>query len=183
MSLIRRVARPMLASVFVVGGVQTARNPGAAAKKAEPVALPIAERVPGLPTDSESLVRINAVTQVGAGVLLATGRLRRLSSLALFSSLVLTTAAGHPFWQEQDEALRRQHLMHFLKNVGLGGGLLLSLVDTNGAPSLGWRARRRAERAGAALHVGRDAAAGAIHSGRDSAGALLARTADALPVG
>lgn len=172
MSLIRRVARPMLASIFVVGGAQTARSPAGPAKKAEPVALPVATRVPGLPADAESLVRINALTQVGAGLLLATGRLRRLSSLALLVSLALTTAAGHPFWQEDDEAARRQQMLHFFKNVGLGGGLLLSLVDSGGAPSLGWRARRRAAKAGAA-----------IHAGRDAAGALLTRTARALPTG
>ena len=173
----------MLVSVFVVGGAQTARNPAGAAKAAESVALPIAERVPGLPTDSEALVRINALTQVGAGLLLATGRLRRLSSLVLFGSLALTTAAGHPFWQEDDEAARRGQLIHFLKNLSLGGGLLLSAMDTDGAPSLGWRARRRAERAGAAFQGGKGVAAGALSSGRDTAGALLSRTTDALPIG
>ena len=183
MSLTRRLARPMLASVFVVQGAQTAREPGGPAKKAESVALPIAERVPGLPTDSESLVRINGLVQVGAGLLLSLGRLRRLSSLALFGSLALTTAAGHPFWQEDDEATRRQQRIQFLKNVSLGGGLLLSVMDTDGAPSLGWRARRRANQAGAVLHAGRDTAGAAIHSGRDSAGALIARTTDALPIG
>ena len=162
----------MLSSVFLVGGIQTARNPGGAAKMAEPIALPIAEKIPGLPTDTEMLVRINAIAQVGAAAMLATGRLRRLSSAVLFGSLALTTAAGHPFWEEDDEKARRGQLIHFLKNLSVAGGLLLSMVDTDGKPSLGWRARRRAERTSASLKAGTAGAA-----------AALARTTDALPLG
>jgi hypothetical protein len=32
--------------------------------------------------------------------------------------------------------------MHFLKNLGLLGGLLLAAADTEGRPSIGWRAER-----------------------------------------
>jgi putative oxidoreductase len=183
MSFTRRVARPMLSSIFVVGGYSAARDPGARAKQAEPIALPIAERVPGLPADAEQLVKINGYVQVGAGLLLATGKFRRLASLVLFGSLVPTTMAGHAFWQEDDEAARRQQLTHFLKNLGLAGGLLLSALDTDGAPSVGWRARRRAARAGQAIQSGRASAGAVLSAGRDNAGALVARAGDALPVG
>ena len=143
MTLIRRIARPLLAASFVSGGVDTLRNPGPRAEKAEPVAPPIAERLP-FPTDTDQLVKINAGVQVVAGVLLALGRVPRLASCALAGSLVPTTLAGHRFWEEEDETRRAQQQIHFLKNLGLLGGLVLAAVDTGGAPSLGWRAKRAA---------------------------------------
>jgi uncharacterized membrane protein YphA (DoxX/SURF4 family) len=154
MSLSRRIARPLLASIFVAGGVDAINNPGSKAKAAEAVTVPLTESVPALPRDTETLVRINGAVQVGAGLLLSVGRFRRLAALALIGSLVPTTYAGHRFWEEDDEMSRQAQRIHFLKNVGLVGGLLLAAVDTEGAPSLAWRARRGADAAGHAVHRG-----------------------------
>ena len=66
-----------------------------------------------------------------------------LAALALIGSIVPTTYAGHRFWEETDEATRAEQRMHFFKNLGLLGGLLLAAMDTEGKPSLGWRAKRR----------------------------------------
>jgi hypothetical protein len=58
----------------------------------------------------------------------------------------------------EDEGKRKQQQIHFLKNVGMLGGLVLATFDTEGAPSIGWRAKRRAgkvrDRAREALPVG-----------------------------
>ena len=145
MTLIRRIARPLLAASFVSGGIETLRNPAPRVEKAEPVAPPIADRLP-LPNDTDQLVKINAGVQVVAGVLLAIGRVPRLAACALAGSLVPTTLAGHRFWEEEDGTRRAQQQIHFVKNLGLLGGLVLAAVDTEGAPSLGWRARRAAGR-------------------------------------
>jgi putative oxidoreductase len=146
MSITRRIARPLLAASFVSGGLETLRNPAPSVEMAEDVAPKVAEPLP-LPDETDQLVKINAVVQVVAGVLLALGRLPRLTACALAGSLVPTTLAGHRFWEETDEAQRAQQQIHFLKNAGLLGGLLLAAVDTGGAPSLGWRAKRAARRA------------------------------------
>ena len=74
---------------------------------------------------------------------------------ALIGTLVPTTYAGHRFWEETDDAARAQQRIHFLKNLGLLGGLILCLVDTEGKPSLGWKARRSAKRAGLAISSGK----------------------------
>ena len=58
----------------------------------------------------------------------------------LAASLVPTTYVGHPFWQEPDPSQARQQRTHFLKNLGLLGGLLLAAVDTEGQPGLAYRA-------------------------------------------
>ena len=152
--LVRRIARPLLGAPFVVLGFQALREPGGRVEIARPIVEKVTEvadkQLPvQVPRDPEQWVRINAGVMVGAGALLSLGRLPRLSALLLSGTLVPTTAAGHRFW-EHDGATRQQQLIHFLKNVGLVGGLLIAAVDTEGKPSVGWRARRAA---GAAAEV------------------------------
>ena len=144
MTITRRLARPLLASVFVTAGIDTLRNPGPRAKMAEPVTSAAASVLP-IPADTEMLVKLNAGVQVGAGVLLATGRFPRLAACALAASLVPTTAAGHRFWEEGDPARRKQQQVQFFKNLSMLGGLILAAVDTEGAPSLTWRAKQAIE--------------------------------------
>lgn len=147
MSLIRRVARPMLAAMFVVGGLDQLRHP---AKQAPKVA-PLADRVgPALhlPDDAELLVRANGAAMVGGGTMLALGKMPRLSSMVLAGTIVPTTYVGHPFWQEKDAAVRAQQRTAFLKNLAVLGGLLLASVDTEGRPGLAYRMHLAGESAG-----------------------------------
>ena len=151
MTITRLLARPMLASTFLVGGANALRNAPALAAKARPVTqklTPLADKaVPQapIPSDPVMLVRLNAVAQIGAGLALATGRLPRLSALVLAASLVPTTAAGHRFWEEEDPAQRSNQRIHFFKNVSMLGGLMIAGLDTEGRPGLAWRARRAAK--------------------------------------
>jgi uncharacterized membrane protein YphA (DoxX/SURF4 family) len=133
------------------------RNPSAKAEKAEAVTGPLSKGVGANPPSAETLVRVNGAVQIGAGLLLATGRFRRLASLALIGSIIPTTVAGHRFWEETDPATRAQQRVHFLKNLGLLGGLILAAVDTEGAPSLGWRAKHRAQQVEVGMALGRAA--------------------------
>lgn len=138
--LVRRLARPLLASVFVTAGVSALRSPSArtdrVAKMLERVPTP-----PSLPRDPDVLVRANGAALLGGGLLLATGRLPRLASTLLAASLVPTTAVEHAFWEESDPQRRAAQQALFLRDVGLLGGLLLAAVDTAGKPGLAWRAQ------------------------------------------
>ena len=151
MTVSRMIARPMLASMFVVGGVNALRNAPALAHKAGPVAdklLPLVHKAaPALPIpeDPVTQVRVNAVVQIGAAAALATGRAPRLSSAVLAASLVPTTLAGHRFWEAPDKETRAQQQLHFFKNVSMLGGLIIATGDTNGKPGIAWRARRAAK--------------------------------------
>lgn len=145
--ILRRLARPMLAGIFVYGGLQALRAPDAHAEATKPLLHDMAEkaneRLPlQVPTDPTTLVKVDAMVKIGAGLALAAGRFPRLSAMLLAGSLVPTTAATHRFWEEKDANRRQQQLLEFLKNAGLLGGLLLASADTAGKPSLGWRARR-----------------------------------------
>lgn len=137
MSPTRSLARPLLASMFVVGGLEALRTPGGRVEAA---------RAAGL-SEPEKLVRANALTQLLGGLALATGRLPRLSSLALAGTLVPTTWVGHPFWSETDPAAKKGQQIHFLKNVSMLGGLLLAFADTGGRESLPHAAARVTRRA------------------------------------
>ena len=142
-SLSRTIARPLLAAVFISDGWDAIRNPSGQVKQAEPVLLSIAEKVSVLPQDAETLVRMNGAVMVGAGTLMAVGKFRRLAALALIGSIIPTTYAGHRFWEGEDEATKAQQRIHFLKNLGLLGGLILEAFDTEGSPALMWRATHR----------------------------------------
>ncbi len=151
MTVSRLIARPMLATMFITGGINALRNASALAPAAEPVADKVvpevkkrAPQVP-LPEDPVNQVRLNGAVQVVAGLALATGRAPRLSALALAGTLVPTTLAGHAFWQESDKDARADQQIHFFKNVSMLGGLLIAAGDTEGKPGVAWRARRAAK--------------------------------------
>ncbi len=148
MTIVRLAARPLLASMFVVGGLDSVRNAGKKADAAEPVTdrlVPLLRKaIPQLPEDPATLVRINGAAQIGAALMLATGRLPRTSATVLAATLVPTTAAGHRFWEEKDPQRKATQRVHFFKNASMLGGLLLAAVDTEGKPGVAWRARRAA---------------------------------------
>jgi uncharacterized membrane protein YphA (DoxX/SURF4 family) len=144
MTVLRAIARPMLASIFVIQGYDTLRNPERVAPVAEPVVRRLAERVPAVPAKTEHAVRVNGAVQLAAGSFLALGWLPRLSALAIAATLVPTTAAGHRFWEAEEEGTRAQQRIQFLKNLAMFGGLLIAGADTAGRPSLAWRTRHAA---------------------------------------
>ena len=147
----------MLASAFVVGAVDTLRDPTPRVDKVEQSPSRLRDRLPSyLPEDPKTLVRLNAAVQVGAGLMLATGRMPRVAAGVLAGTLAPTTIVGHPFWTETEPAARRQQRMQFAKNVSMLGGLLLTVVDTEGRPGFAWRAR----------HAGHHAAATAARTRR-----------------
>lgn len=164
--LVRRLARPMLSSIFVTSGFSAIRNPDPKAPIAAPFLDKLRSVLPAqaaalIPADAATAVRVNGGVQIVGGLLLATGRVPRVASLALAGSLVPTTLAGHAFWQEDDPTKRAQQQIQFFKNVSLMGGLLIAAVDTEGKPSAAWRTRAAAQHAG-------DAVASALPSGSDS---------------
>ena len=104
----------MLSAMFIAGGIDSLRNPAAKVPAAEKVAPEIAGRLP-LPDDTEQLVKINAAVQVGAGGLLALGKLPGWRRWPSARPLIPTTLAGHRFWEEQDAAQQRAQRIHFLQ--------------------------------------------------------------------
>jgi uncharacterized membrane protein YphA (DoxX/SURF4 family) len=170
--LIRRVARPMLSTAFIARGVEALRSPKPAADAARPT-LEGLSKLPdpvgtNVPLNAETVARVNAIVQIGGGLLLATGKLPRVASAALALSVVPGSLGGHTFWNETDPHRKADERRAFLTDVSLIGGLIIAAVDTEGKPSLGWRGRRAAHKVSeavtAALPVGAAATSGLADS-------------------
>lgn len=149
MSLSRLVARPLIAAGIIYMAQGSLRNPSVVAPAAAKVTdrvVPLAKKagVP-LPSDTETLVRLNAGVQVVGALAIGTGKAPRLGALAIAGSLVPTTVAGHAFWTEKDPVAKKMQTIQFAKNTSLLGALLVVAGDTDGKPGLAWRARRAAK--------------------------------------
>src|ERR1700687_2604710 len=143
--LIRRIARPMLSAFFIGQGVDPLRSPNPAADAARPT-LEGLSKLPdpigtNVPSDAETFARINAVVQIGGGLLLATGKVPRLASAVLAFTVVPGSLGGHMFWNEVDPQRKADQRRAFLTDLSLIGGLIIAAADTEGKPSLGWRRR------------------------------------------
>ncbi|MGK8523756.1 DoxX family protein [Nocardia asteroides] len=154
--LLRRLARPLLATAFVVDGVDTLRRPDERAKAASELLQRGQRQLPDevaakLPSNPHTVVQINALAQVSGGVLLALGKAPRLAALVLAATVVPSAVTEQDFWNEQDPARKSAKRNAFLKDLGLLGGLMIAAADTEGKPSLGWRGRRAARDAAAAV--------------------------------
>lgn len=112
--LLRAAGRAGIAGMFIVGGLDSVRQPASKAPTAAKIGTP----------QPELAVRLNGAAMVAAGSLLALGIRPRLSALVLAGCLVPTTLAGHPFWEIEEPDQRRPQQIHFLKNVSMLGGLL-----------------------------------------------------------
>jgi putative oxidoreductase len=157
---VRTLARSLLASMFIVGGIDALRRAPALAPVAENVTEPVSEQV-GIDASTETLVKVNGGVQLAGGVMLATCFLPRWGALALAGTLVPTTLAAHRFWEEEGEA-KTQQMIHFCKNAGLLGGLLFAALDHGGRPSVFWTTKRAVGGAAAAVGAGAGAALDAV---------------------
>ncbi|MBA3339068.1 MAG: DoxX family protein [Geodermatophilaceae bacterium] len=173
--LVRRLARPLLGSMYVLGGIDQARHPGEKTPAAEGVVKFLSERTSAPVPDVATVVRLDGIAKAVAGIGLSLGRAPRLSAAVLSASLIPTTLAAHAFWKIEDPDQRGQQKLEFFKNASMLGGLLLAAVDTAGKPSVAWRTRRAARRL--AKNVGT-----AAESTSESAERVARRTRKALPV-
>ncbi len=145
MSLSRRLARPLLASIFISSAIPMLKDQSYLHGQIRDAGL----------SEPELLAKAHVYSNLAGGLALATGRFPRLAALGLAVNLVPTTLVGHPFWSSpEDQKIVQQ--INFFKNLGLLGGLLLAANDTDGRESLphavgrvSRRTARKAEKAAA----------------------------------
>jgi uncharacterized membrane protein YphA (DoxX/SURF4 family) len=183
--LIRRIARPMLSAAFISRGVDAVRSPKPAAEAARPT-LEGLSKLPdpvgtNVPSNAETVARVNAAVQIGGGLLLASGKLPRVASAALALTVVPGSLGGHTFWRESDPQRKADERRAFLTDVSLIGGLIIAAVDTEGKPSLGWRGRRAAHKVSEAVTAALPM--GAATGGALTDSALAERVGHGLQVG
>ncbi|GAA3295450.1 DoxX family protein [Arthrobacter citreus] len=148
MSVVRMLARPLLATGFIAAGVDRLRDADQTAEQLRPTLnrvggmVPSASAVTGNP---QLVAKVLGATQVGAGALLALGKLPRLSGVLLAGTAVLNAVVEYKNADTDTPDERKARRAGLLKNLSLIGAVLLVAVDTNGRPGLAWRAGHLAD--------------------------------------
>ncbi|MGI5167697.1 DoxX family membrane protein [Spirillospora sp. CA-253888] len=167
------LARPFVAAPYIMTGLETLRDPRQRAEQVAPTVKPIADRLDWLPTkDPESLVRIQGAVSLGTGVLLLTGRFRRLTTLLMAAQIVPTLATEHRYWTEDDPERRASERSHLLKNASLFGALVMVATEPRKSPRTAELRRQLREaqiRAGAESKALRREAAAELKNARREA--------------
>ncbi|WJY97484.1 DoxX family membrane protein [Corynebacterium fournieri] len=150
--MIRKIARPMLASVYVIDGVETLLNPAGHKDSSDSVLKKLRAVTPReyrgfLPKSPETAAQIVGATKAGAGASFAIGKFPRLSAALLAATALPTIAGRHAFWEAEDDDEKARRRTGALTDLGLAGGVLLATVDTAGKPDMKWRAQHAAQTA------------------------------------
>lgn len=150
MSLSRFLARSLFASAFVLDGVKKVSKPGESAPEAEAFTqrvVPLLQKVvpapysSSVPESAETWVRLAGAAQVAGGTMFATGIGRRLGAVLLAKASILNIAIAMPAKgasKEEKEAARPQ----LWSNIAMLGASVIAARDTQGNPSLSWRAEQ-----------------------------------------
>lgn len=150
--ILRKIARPLLASAFVASGAELLRAPAPVVETVQPMVDSGRDALPApvagkLPANAATAMRIAGAVQVGGGVLLATGKAPRLAAGVLAATLVPVAVYDSAFWTETDPVRREARKVGLIKNAGLLGGVLIASADTEGKPSAAWRAHHAVDEA------------------------------------
>lgn len=147
--MIRKIARPMLASVFVIDGVETVMNPAGRKDEAESALTQVRAALPRqyrafLPKDPETAAQLVGGIKAGAGSLFALGKAPRTSAALLAATTLPSLLGRNAFWDTDDVDEKARRRTGALTDVALAGGVLLASVDTAGKPDMKWRAQNAA---------------------------------------
>lgn len=154
--MLRKIARPMVATVYVADGVDTIRNTEAHVDGTQTVLDRLRAVLPQqyavmVPKDAETVAKGVGVTKTTAGSLLALGKAPRLAAGTLALLSVPTLLTRHAFWSSSDSKEKAERRNGFMTDVALLGGLFIATADTQGKPGLKWRAGYAARKANKAI--------------------------------
>ena len=166
--LLRRIARPLLATWFVSEGLDATRRPGAHVAFARPAVDAALIRATGVPRPSDAqlrtVIQVHGAATALAGLALALGKAPRTAAL-LLAALTLPLAAasmpGRKGGPTTPEA-RREYRDRFVRSLAFTGAALLAGVDREGRPGLTWRLAKA--RRVASTHTSAAAASAVEHT-------------------
>ncbi|GAA5229500.1 DoxX family protein [Arthrobacter cryoconiti] len=139
MSIVRVIARPMLAASFILSGIDRLRHAEQTAEQLSGVLSRVSDALP-VAASEKTLARVVAGTQIGAGVLLASGKFSRGAAMLLTLTTGLSTFVEYRSADSLTKEAKSHRRSQLIKNISLLGGALLASVDTAGKPGLGWQA-------------------------------------------
>ncbi len=141
--MFRVLARPLLASWFVYGGVQNVLEPERNAGLIAPTVEPAFKDLGIEEVKAADLVKVHGALTVALAASLALSRSPRASALGLAGLAGATAYFAHPFWKESDPVRKEAELEQFLKNVSLVGGVLVAATAGHSARHM---ARKKARK-------------------------------------
>lgn len=142
--MIRVLARPLLASWFVYGGVRAALEPQEGAEAAESVVKPLLIEA-GVDVPVEVLVRAHGIATAVTATVLALSKSPRTAGVALTGLAAVTVATATPFWRMEEGAERDAALEQFMKNLALLGGAMLAATAGHSAGHVKRKKARKAK--------------------------------------
>ncbi|MBC3186906.1 DoxX family protein [Corynebacterium sp. zg-331] len=157
--MIRQFARPALASVYIADGADTLVNTAKHVEATESVLSRTRSLLPRkyarqVPQDPELVARAVGGAKIGAGSLLALGKLPRLAAATLALLAAPTIVGRHAFWETQEPEEKAARRKGFLTDIALLGGLSITSLDNGGKPGLGHRASEAVKTATASANEG-----------------------------
>ncbi|WP_233840635.1 DoxX family protein [Dyella sp. 2HG41-7] len=120
------IARVFLVALFIIFGLDKFLNFSGTTAYMEQVGMP-------LPT-LFSFVAL--VMELVVGVLILVGFYTRPLAFALALYTLITALIGHRYWAITDPGVHLDTMIHFYKNMGIVGGLLLLCITGPGKYSL-----------------------------------------------
>ncbi|GAA2108438.1 DoxX family protein [Kocuria atrinae] len=148
MSIVRRLARPLLATGYVAGGVEAFRNSSATAEKLDPVLKQVEQVLPQVRPVTANRAQVAqgiAAAQVLAASALALSKLPRLSASVLLGTTAINTYVQYQSADASTKEAKSNRRNNVFKNLSLVGAVMIASVDTAGNPSLAWRASHLAD--------------------------------------
>jgi len=153
--LLRRTARPLLATWFVTEGLDAVRSPAAHVAAVRPCAdalLAHSERA-ARPSDAQlrTIVQIHGALTAAAGVALALGKAPRTAALVLAGLTAPLGLASLPLPKSAKPSpeVRRERRDRLVRALAFTGAALLAGVDREGRPGVSWRLAQARELAAA----------------------------------
>lgn len=156
--MIRKIARPMVAAVYIADGVDIIANTEKHVEGTKSILDRLRSVLPNdysrkLPNDPETVAKGIGATKTAAGSMLALGKAPRIAAGTLAVLSVPTILSRHAFWETQNEEEKAARRNGFMTDLALLGGLFITSADTAGKPGLKWRANRAAKDANKAIQA------------------------------
>ncbi len=144
--MLRRIARPLLASWFVYDGYDALRRPEehvAVARGPVNKAVALTGREPLKDSAIKRVVQAQGAATILLGASLAFSKTPRTAGLLLALSTSPHAIAMAPV--SKAELKRSERVKPFVAKLGAVGAALLVAADTNGNPSISWRVKKARE--------------------------------------
>ena len=149
--LLRRIARPLLASWFVTEGLDAVRVPSRHVAFARPALDALLAQTGDGPRPSEAqlrmIVQVHGAVTALAGLALAFGKAPRTAAFLLAALTLPIAATSLPLGKgdKPSPEVRHERRARLVRSVAFTGAALLAGADYEGRPGVSWRLAKARE--------------------------------------